>query len=120
MNTMHKPGRLTPRQYAFYAKVIELIDGNLVNPNLSVSWLSGKTDLSRSQLFRRIQAMTGQSVSRLITERRIASAIQLLNEAPMTIEEIAKKVGFHSAPYFSRCFKDQRGMTPSDYLRSQF
>ena len=110
--------RLTPRQRVFYSDVVELIDANRGNPELSVSWLSGQIGISRSQLFRKVHAITGHSVSWLITDRKITYAKLLLFEAPMTIEEIALKAGFHSAAYFSRCFKDRYGMTPSKFLKN--
>lgn len=112
--------RFTPRQSAFYTRVTRIIDQNLMNPNLTVSWLSEQTGLSRSQLFRRIKALTGHSVSSLIRARRISQARRLISEAPMTVEEIALKTGFRSAQYFSRCFKDICHMTPTAYLKRQY
>ncbi|MCK5146256.1 helix-turn-helix transcriptional regulator [bacterium] len=71
---------------------------------------------SRSQIHRKIHGLTGYTISRFITQKRLARAARMLKEEPLTIREIAGKAGFRSRSYFWTCFKEVYGMTPGEYI----
>ena len=73
-------------------------------------------NLSRMQVYRKIKALTGKSIVEFIRMVRMKQAIKLMDGHKLTLSEIAFEVGFNSASYFTRCFKEEYGKTPSEYL----
>ena len=70
--------------------------------------------MSRSQLHRKLNALIGKGPSQLIRSFRLTRAHDLLKVNAATLAEIAYTVGFSSPSYFSKCFREQFGYTPSD------
>ena len=73
--------------------------------------------MSRSQLHRKIKALTGKSPSLYLRSVRLTKAKKMIEEKAGNISEIAYTVGFSSPIYFSRCFKDEFGYPPSDLVK---
>ena len=101
---------------AFLTKAIDYIIQNLNDPQLSVDSVAALFNLSRMQFYRKIKALTGKSVVEFIKMVRMKQAIKLMDAHNLTLSEIAYEVGFNSASYFTRCFKEEYGKTPSEYL----
>jgi signal transduction histidine kinase/ligand-binding sensor domain-containing protein/DNA-binding response OmpR family regulator len=112
------PGNLTSTilDQEFLQKVIDYIISNLQDPQLSVEAIAAPLNLSRAQFYRKIKALTGKPVVEFIKMVRMKQAIKLMDSHKFTLSEIAFEVGFNSPSYFSRCFKDEFGKTPSEYL----
>ncbi|MCB0841614.1 MAG: helix-turn-helix transcriptional regulator, partial [Bacteroidetes bacterium] len=91
------------------------VHSQLDNPELDVSWLCKKIGLSRSQLHRKLTALTGLSAIRFIRTLRLAAAAELLKTSDQGIAEIAYQCGFSDPAYFSRKFSDVYGCSPSEY-----
>ncbi|WP_373511852.1 ATP-binding protein [Persicitalea sp.] len=70
---------------------------------------------SRSQLHRKLKALTGQSTTEFIRSIRIRRAAELLKQPGTSVSDIAYEVGFESPSYFSKSFSEQMGMTPSEW-----
>ncbi|MCX7985871.1 MAG: response regulator [Bacteroidales bacterium] len=102
----------------FMDKVLNYIKSNLTNPNLSVDELSNHVFLSKVQLYRKIKALTGMSVIEFITSIRLKTAAQLILERKMNFTQIAYETGFSSPSYFTKCFRQYFGKTPSEYILS--
>jgi len=85
---------------------------------LSAKDLSRSLNLSHSTLFRRIKSITGLKVVDFMKKIRLEYAAQLLLKTNLQIKEIAWKIGFEDQKYFSKCFKEQFGSSPSDFKRS--
>ncbi|MEE9373166.1 MAG: ATP-binding protein [Saprospiraceae bacterium] len=96
----------------FLEKVSDLIQQNISNPDLSVSWLSQNIYLSRTQLFRKIKAITGFSPNEFIRYHRLDIAKELLDQNDVTVGHVASEVGFTSDKYFSRIFREKFGYSP--------
>lgn len=97
----------------FVQKVVTYIQENIENSDLNVETLSSNLFLSRSQMYRKIKSLTGLSPNEFIRRIRLERARTLLNEdRNMNISEVAFKVGFLSASYFTRCYKKQFGELP--------
>jgi len=75
--------------------------------------------LSHSQTYRKIKALTGQTVPELIKSIRLKMAIKLMETGKYNISEIGFKVGFTSPAYFTRCFREQYGKPPSEYFKTK-
>jgi AraC-like DNA-binding protein len=70
--------------------------------------------LSRISLYRKIKALTNQSVTEFIRTQRLLKAAELLEKGNLTISEVAYNTGFSSPSHFSRAFKKQYGKAPSE------
>jgi signal transduction histidine kinase/ligand-binding sensor domain-containing protein/DNA-binding response OmpR family regulator len=100
----------------FLKKALDYVNGNLRNPQLSVESLADLFNISRSQVYRKVKALTGQTVVELIRMVRLKYALKLMEEKKHNLSEIADLAGFNSLSYFTRSFKDQYGKAPSEYL----
>lgn len=102
----------------FLEKILHYIESNLSNPNLSVDELAHHAFLSKVQLYRKIKAMTGMSVIEFITSIRLKTAARMILEKRLSFAQIAYETGFSSPSYFTKCFREHFGKTPSEYLAS--
>ncbi|MCK0145744.1 DUF4242 domain-containing protein [Arenibacter sp. F26102] len=73
---------------------------------------------SKSQLYRKMIGLTGKSPNSFIRDYRLGKALQLLNKNANNISETAFRTGFNSPAYFSKCFMDNFGILPSEYIKS--
>ena len=87
---------------------------DLANPNLGVEQLAEELFLSRSKLYRKIKALTGDTATEFIRKIRLEKAKELLEKTDLTVSEIGYKVGFSSPSYFTKCFKNQFGRIPKE------
>ena len=96
-------------------KVVQIIEDNISEPNFSAPDLASKLFMSQSVVYRKIKALTGNSISGLIREIRLKRAAYLLGNSSDSISEIAFGVGFGDLKYFRDCFRKVYGDTPSSY-----
>jgi signal transduction histidine kinase/DNA-binding response OmpR family regulator/streptogramin lyase len=100
---------------AFLSKATCLIESNMSNEDFSVEWLASQLFLSRTQLYRKIKALTNQSVHEFVTTIRLNKAADLLLEGQSSVSEIAFTVGYSDSTSFSRMFQKQYGQTPKKF-----
>jgi len=100
----------------FLDKLISFIETNIADPDLNVDSLTGQVHLSRSQLHRKLKALTNLSATEFIRNIRLKRAAQLLEQHHGTIAETVYAVGFNSLSYFSKCFQKQFNKTPKEYI----
>lgn len=100
---------------AFLDKATALIEENMSDKDVNVEWLASQLLLSRTQLYRKIKALTDQSVHEFVTTIRLNKAAQLLLAARHTVAEIAFMVGYSDSTSFSRMFQKQFKQTPKKY-----
>jgi YesN/AraC family two-component response regulator len=113
-----KPGDLeveTP-DLKFMKKLLAVIETNIPNQGFSVELLSSHMNMSRKGLYNKVFNLSGKSPVEFIKSVRLKRAIQLLQTNQFTIAEIAYEVGFNDAKYFSKVFKAEFLVTPSQYL----
>ncbi len=96
----------------FLQKIKDTVEASLEDENFSVVQLGHKIGMSRSQLHRKLSALTGFSPNEVIRNMRLERAKQLLEKKVGTVSEIAYLCGFSSPAYFIKCFKDYFGSTP--------
>ena len=99
----------------FLNKVVDLIERNLDNADFDIDAFSKNLGVSSSQLYRKIKGITGVSPNEFIRTYRLKEAAKMISETGLSISEIAYKVGFNDALYFSKCFKKQFGTSPSNH-----
>ncbi len=105
-----------PLDEIFMAKVVGWIMKNLDNDEFSVEELGQDIGMSRSNLFRKIKAITGQTPIEFIYFVRLKRSMELLLERKLNVSEIAYEVGFKNPSSFSKSFKKQFGKSPSQLL----
>lgn len=98
----------------FYSRFIELFERRMGEADLSVDILAADMGLGRSQLYRKIKSLTNYSPVELMRNLRLRRARSLLTSTEKTISEIAYEVGFSSPAYFTKCYRDAYGETPSE------
>src|SRR5687768_7380068 len=98
----------------FLEKLKKEVDENLTNDQYSVEELAKNIGMSRSQLHRKLNTATGQSVSQFIREYRLQRGMELLKEGQLNAAEVADRIGFGSATYFNKCFNEYYGYPPGE------
>lgn len=98
----------------FYSRFLKIVNAGMGNPDLSVDDLAGEMGLGRSQLYRKIKALTNYTPVELLRSLRLKRARHLLTSTSRTISEIAYEVGFSTPAYFTRCYREAYGETPSE------
>ena len=102
------------KEDTFLLKFRDYIEKNMADSDLSVETIGAELGLSRVQLYRKIKALTGQSPVELLRTARLQKGRELLQTTDKTISEVAYEVGFTAPSYFTKCFKDEFGISPSD------
>ncbi len=97
----------------FLLRVKAAVEAHLDDENFSVEELSKEVGMSRAQLHRKLIALTGVSASRFVRNYRLEHAYQLLQNKVGTVSEIAYRVGYSSPAYFTKCFTEDFGISPS-------
>ncbi|MEO7982563.1 MAG: ATP-binding protein, partial [Bacteroidota bacterium] len=109
------PEEITPSlEHDFIITVRRVIEENIDNELFGVAELANTVHLSRSQLHRKLKALTGQAPNELIRNYRLERALQLLQQHSGNISEVAFQTGFSSPAYFSKCFSDRYGYAPGE------
>ncbi|MFC3334272.1 hybrid sensor histidine kinase/response regulator transcription factor [Flavobacterium palustre] len=99
----------------FLKKLNEIVEKNLDNSAYTVEDLAKSLAISRVQLYRKVKAILGISISDHINNIRLEKSKELLKKSDMTISEIAYAVGFSTPNYFSTLFKNKFGISPKEY-----
>jgi signal transduction histidine kinase/ligand-binding sensor domain-containing protein/DNA-binding response OmpR family regulator len=108
---------LTSADETFVQQALESIEKNMSNPDYAVDDLGRDVGMSRTQLYRKLKALTGQSANEFIRVIRLKRAAQLLEQNQLTIAEVTYEVGFTDLKYFRECFKKLFGVTPSEFVQ---
>jgi AraC-like DNA-binding protein len=100
-------------------KAIEIVESNMKDPSFSVEQMSKELGMSRTNMNRKIKALTGFPPSELIRNIRLRRAASLLLSKADSVSQISFTVGFEDHSYFSKSFKKQFGVAPSEYAQSK-
>lgn len=97
----------------FLDRLDRFILANILESDLDISTIAAEMCMSHSTLYRRVKSMTGMTTNAYIRKHRLTKAMHLLREGN-NVTEVAIMCGFNSPNYFSRCFKSEYGISPSD------
>jgi len=121
---IHKPGTeraVTPKTAVgcdidndFYNRFLEIFNDKMNDTNLNVDAIATKMGLERSQFYRKIKALTNYAPVELLRRLRLKKGHTLLTTTDKTISEIAYEIGFSTPAYFTKCYRDAYGETPSE------
>jgi signal transduction histidine kinase/ligand-binding sensor domain-containing protein/DNA-binding response OmpR family regulator len=125
--SFHKNLELQPSEISitslddkFLKKIKEITEKNMHEPNFSVEKLSSEFGISRAHLYNKLVALTGKTPIEYIRILRIRRAAQLLEKSQLTVMEIAYKVGFNDPRYFTKHFKSEYMMTPTEFAKKNY
>ena len=105
-----------PLDEEFLQNVIDAVSKNLDNEEFSVEELGSMVAMSRSNLFRKLKAVTGQTPIEFIYNYRLRRAMEMLLERKLSVSQISYEVGFKSPSSFTKSFKKQYGKSPTSFL----
>ncbi|MBD0825403.1 two-component regulator propeller domain-containing protein [Aestuariibaculum marinum] len=103
------------RESEFMRTFISILDKNLDKPQMDVNHIANEVSMSRSKLYNKIKSITGNSIIEFIKNYRLRKAAHLIIETDLSMREIMTSVGIESQSYFSRSFKKEFGITPSQF-----
>jgi len=107
---------VTDSDELFLRQAMDIVEENMSNTEFSVDQLVREMGVSRSKLYLKLKALTGQSSSEFVRTVRLKRAVQLLENSNYSVKEVMYMTGFNTASYFSKCFKRQFGIVPSEYV----
>ena len=99
----------------FLEKVREIIAANLEDPDFRVDGLCREIGMSRTQLHRKLKAVSGRSAGDFLRAERLNKAAEMLSLGEDNVTGIAYSVGYRSLSQFAKAFREQFGMAPSDF-----
>ncbi len=103
----------------FLESIVRSIESHLQETDFDLEQLASDLHLSKSTLYRKVKSMTGLTPLDFVRNVKLKKACEMLVHSGLTISEIAYAVGFSTPKYFSRCFKEEFGMTPSEYQQKK-
>lgn len=110
---------LSPIDETFLADLKDTMEKNIEDPDFNVDGLGKKMYMSRPTLYRKIKALIGQTPTDYIRDYRLKKGADLLKRNFGNITEVAFEVGFSSAAYFTKCFRDKFHILPSSFLSNK-
>ncbi len=106
--------KLSPLDRKFIDRLKAAMEKHLSESDIKVDDIGSDIGLSRVQLYRKLKAITGLSPAELLRQMRLQKAHDLIMHSDQPISAIAYDTGFSSPGYFSKCFRDEYGISPSD------
>lgn len=98
----------------FIQKLTEIVEANLGDEKFGVKELAKLAGITQSSISHRLNRISGRSLSQFIMEVRLRQAMEILSKGDITAAEVAYKVGFGSATYFHKCFREHYGFPPGE------
>ncbi len=111
--------KITSLDEQLVEKAVAYVEENMSRPDLTVEELSNAMGMSRVHFYKKVLALTGKTPVEFIRVLRLKRAAQYLRESQLNVAEIAYKLGFNNPKYFSKYFKEEYGITPSEYQEKE-
>ena len=103
----------------FIKNINQVTEKHLSYHGLKGSFIAQELGMSRMQLHRRLKKITNQNARTYILNQRITHAKRELKQTSKFVYEIAQNCGFKDYTYFSKCFKQQVGLSPSEFRKRE-
>ena len=99
-------------------KAVAAVEGHLADGDFDVQRLAEAMNMSRSTLTRKLKTITGDTPLEFIRHIKMKHARRLLSDKRRNVSEVAVELGYQNRKYFTACFKDEFGMTPSEFQKN--
>jgi AraC-like DNA-binding protein len=100
-------------------KLLKAIGENMDNIDYTVDQMASDIAMSRANLYKKTQQMLGITPNEFLRNVRLKHAASLLEQADMPVNQVSLTVGFQTARYFSQCFRQMFGVTPTEYRNGE-
>lgn len=107
---------VSKKDQAYIERLNSEIEKHLLDVNFSIDTLSDFMNMSRSNFYRKIKSISGMSPNDYLKTIRLKKAAELLLSQDYRINEVYEQAGFSSSSYFAKCFKEQFGMLPREFV----
>ena len=97
------------------SELYRVMEEELSNAELDTNRLAESLKISRSKFYYKVKGLTGENPGSFFRTYKLNRAAQLISEGRYTLSEIADMTGFSTPSHFTRCFKKQFGVVPSEY-----
>lgn len=101
----------------FLKKTIEIVKGQMENPDFNIDTAADLMNMSRSAFFKKFKSLTDLAPVEFVRDTRLEKGKELLEAGSKNVSEVAYAIGFNNPKYFSTCFKAKFHVSPSDYLK---
>ena len=101
----------------FIQEVVDLIEQHIDKDYLNVDFLADELCMSRATFYRKMEEMFNEPPSSFIKKYRLKKAVMYLQSGNYSLKQVSDKSGFSNPKYFSKCFKSEFGVLPSEYYR---
>jgi DNA-binding response OmpR family regulator len=106
----------TQKDKEFLERFVELVDENIDNNDFTIDQICREMSIGRTNMYKKIRSLTGQSMGEFIRGLRLKKAAKILITEDVSISEVLYRVGINSNSYFTKSFKSQFGMTPTEFI----
>ncbi|WP_207535250.1 hybrid sensor histidine kinase/response regulator transcription factor [Desertivirga arenae] len=106
----------TAKDKEFLDKLLQIIESQLINPELDIEFLCKEIGMSRTKLYQKIKSITGQSIGEFVRTIRLRKAIEIMTHEDVPLSDVIYRVGIQTQSYFTKAFKKEFGKTPSQFL----
>ncbi len=103
---------------AFLQKVNASIIAHLGDETYGIEVLAKDVSLGRTQMYRKLKALTGLAPVEYIRRLRLSQARVLLEQRVGSVSEIAYRTGFSNASWFAKCYREEFGVAPSEAMKN--
>lgn len=111
--------QISRTQTPFISKLRTIVLDHLSDPEFNVVQLAEEIAMSRVQLYRKVKVQTGLSAVEFIRNVRLEQARQLFEQTDLNVSQVADRTGFTTLQYFIKCFREEFGYTPKDFIKKQ-
>ncbi len=118
-NSIHSTITVTEKDKDFADRLMLVMESQLSNPSISVDDIASIMEMGRSAFYSKVRGVTGYSPAEYMRIMRMKKAARILSQQRYTVAEVSYQVGINDPFYFSRCFKNQFGVSPSVYQKGQ-
>jgi signal transduction histidine kinase/DNA-binding response OmpR family regulator/ligand-binding sensor domain-containing protein len=112
-----KEDQIAPRDQLI-RKLFQVFEEHLDDADFDIEKLGSEINMSRAQVFRKINAVTGNTPKELLRNFRLQKAARLFSSGHDQITQVMLQVGFNNSSYFTKCFRELYGTTPSEYIKN--
>ena len=110
---------ITSDDEKFLTRIIEIVEKHIQDAQFNIESIATKMNMGRSAFYAKFTSLTNSSPVEFVREIRLKRARQYFDGGRHSITEVAYEVGFTNQKYFSTCFRQQFGITPTEYLKSR-
>ncbi|MCH5720292.1 response regulator [Niabella hibiscisoli] len=110
---------VTEKDEQFLKEVIKVVEDKMGDYNFNIELVAGSMSMGRTTFYKKFKSLTGITPVEFVKDRRLDKAKAYLDSCMVNISEAAYNSGFNNPKYFSTCFKERFGVSPTDYLKGK-